>query len=58
MIPVGVPKPAVRVEYDKNGKRASRMFKDAYEARRFYVTKFKLGRNPAVKKENERVNPC
>ena len=42
--------PAVRVEYDPNGQRTTKHFDDAYEARRFYATKFKAGKNPTVKK--------
>ena len=42
--------PAVRVEYDRHGKRVTKHFVDAYEARRFYAAKFKAGKNPIVKK--------
>jgi hypothetical protein len=42
--------PPVKVEYDGRKGRQSKHFTDAYEARRFYVAKFKLGKKPQVKK--------
>lgn len=43
--------PAVKIEYDKNGRRALKDFgTDAYAARRFYVAKLKSKHNPTVKK--------
>ena len=45
--------PGVNIEYDCRGKRVEKHFDDAYEARRFFAEKLKLGKNPKVKKENE-----
>lgn len=42
--------PAVVVEYYCYGKRKSKHFGDAYEARRFYAAKLHQGKNPSVKK--------
>lgn len=43
------PAQAVFVEYDCHGGRRTKKFLDAYEARRFYASKFKSGKNPKVK---------
>ncbi len=40
--------PEVTVEYDKNGKRVTKHFACAFEARRFYASKLKAGKNPSV----------
>lgn len=42
--------PAIDVEYDKNSKRATKHFSDAYKARRFYVAKLNAGKNPVLTK--------
>ncbi|HJN09842.1 MAG TPA: hypothetical protein QF564_14230 [Pirellulaceae bacterium] len=42
--------PAVKVEYDCRGRRATKAFDDAYTARRFYTNKLKAGKNPVVRK--------
>lgn len=42
--------PAVVVEYDSKSGRTYKQFADAFAARRFYATKKKQGKNPAVKK--------
>lgn len=42
--------PPVSVEYDLHAGRATKRFESPYEARRFYATKLKLGKNPQVKK--------
>lgn len=44
--------PAVDIEYDCRGTRIRKHFADAHSAKRFFTTKFKLGRNPSV------VNPA
>jgi len=38
----------VTVEYDKNGARCSKEFKDVFSARRFYAAKYKEGKNPKI----------
>lgn len=50
MQPHNTPKDPIAVEYDANGKRTTKEFKDHFAARRFYVAKLKEGRNPKVKK--------
>lgn len=40
--------PPVAVEYDANGKRATKNFEDPMEAKAFYVAKHKAGKNPMV----------
>jgi hypothetical protein len=40
--------PAVDVEYDARGKRTTKHFEDANEAKAFYVAKEKAGKNPRV----------
>ena len=45
--------PAVVVEYDCYGRRKSRHFGDAYEARRFYAAKLQQGKNPRVKEAHD-----
>jgi hypothetical protein len=42
--------PPVAVEYDARGKRVTRQFANAFEARRFYAAKARAGKNPKVKK--------
>lgn len=44
------PVEPIAVEYDSRGKRVRKEFTDHFEARRFYATKFKAGRNPRVLK--------
>ncbi len=44
------PPSNVAVEYDQRGKRVTKQFTNAYEARRFYVRMLKANRNPLVKK--------
>lgn len=39
---------SIGVEYDCRGRRKLRVFSDCYVARRFYVVKFGLGKNPVV----------
>lgn len=46
--------PAVAVEYDRRGERVLKVFGDAYEARRFYKMKLLGGKNPAVKKVEDK----
>lgn len=41
---------AIEVEYDSRGERVSKIFKDLYEARRFYAGKVRQGKNPKVRK--------
>jgi hypothetical protein len=41
LLPVGV-------EYDCRGRRAVKVFQDAFAARRFYAAKLKAGRRPRV----------
>ena len=55
MSPSTLPPPVVRVEYDgANGERKlSKVFKDPYEARRFYGKLLRDGKNPRVKKGQE-----
>ena len=48
-----LPKMIIEVEYDCRGKRASKSFTKLYEARSFYVMKFKAGRNPKIKGEKK-----
>jgi len=45
-----VPNVAVNVEYDCYGKRVSKSFTKLYEAKRFYIMKFKADRNPKIQK--------
>lgn len=40
--------PSVTVEYDSRGKRVSKYFTDAYAARKFYINKFREGKNPHI----------
>jgi hypothetical protein len=40
--------PRVTVEYDCRGQRKAKTFDCAYEARRFYIAKFKQEKNPKV----------
>jgi hypothetical protein len=50
---VAMKYPPVRiiVEYDARGIRQSRTFTNHYEARRFYASKLKQGKNPSVKQD-------
>lgn len=41
--------PPVRVEYDSRGKRVTKEFADANEAKKFYAAKEKAGKHPKVK---------
>lgn len=50
MGPQNTPKDPVGVEYDAKGKRVTKVFADAYAARRFYGAKLKAGANPKVVK--------
>ena len=52
--PISTRLPSVVVEYDCRGRRATKQFDDAYAARRFYASKFKSGKNPVVKRGEER----
>jgi len=47
---LGIKPPPIQVEYDCRGKRASKVFTDAYLARSFYAMKLKQNKNPQVKK--------
>jgi len=50
-LPMNRQSPPVIVEYDvQGGKRIEKEFSDPYEARRFYSSKLKNGKNPIVKK--------
>ena len=50
-LPMNHQSPPVIVEYDVQGeKRVQKEFSDPYEARRFYSSKLKNGKNPVVKK--------
>lgn len=42
--------PAVKVEYNHNGQRVTKLFTDPYKARSFYGLQLKKGNEPAVKK--------
>ena len=42
--------PPIAVEYDCYGKRKTKEFADPYEARQFWISKSKDGKNPNVKK--------
>jgi hypothetical protein len=53
MFPMQRKSPPVVVEYDCRGKRVSKRFADAYEARRFYAAKLRQGNRPAVKRPKE-----
>ena len=48
MTAISTRMPEVQVEYDCRGVRKSKVFKDPYEARRFYTYKDKMGKNPKV----------
>ena len=48
MKPISTRSPSVTIEYDCNGKRATKFFDVAYKARVFYAMKYKLGKNPQV----------
>ena len=52
MLPISTRSAPVVVEYDCYGKRRRKLFQQAIEARVFYVLKFKQGRNPKVRKED------
>ena len=43
------PQFSIAITYDCRGSRASKLFTDAHEARRFYAVKFKAGKNPELK---------
>lgn len=45
--------PAVEVEYDARGKRVTKHFADANEAKRFFAAKDKAGKNPKVIGQDE-----
>ena len=47
------PKVEVTVFYDKRGERVGKTFTSEYEARSFYVAKFKEGKNPSLKAKKE-----
>ena len=42
--------PPVTVVYDCGKRRAEKTFTDPYEARRFYMLKLKLNKNPELRK--------
>lgn len=44
------PKSTFHVEYDSRGQRVSKQFTCPYQARSFYLAKFKTGKNPKVTK--------
>lgn len=46
--PANTPQQPVTVAYDCRGTRTTKTFTDAYEARRFYVSKYRAGKNPKV----------
>lgn len=48
--PIGTPDPVVDITYESNGERRAKRFTNAREARRFYIAKFKAGKNPTVKR--------
>ena len=48
--PSNTPKPAIVIEYDARGTRASKTFANALAARRFYVAKLNANKNPTIKK--------
>lgn len=48
--PRNTPKPAVTIVYDCRGERKSKTFSCHYAARRFYVKKLSLNKNPKVHK--------
>lgn len=45
--------PPVAVEYDGPKGRETKVFADAFKARRFFARKLKEGKNPQVKKVSE-----
>ena len=51
--PIGTPNDPIEVHYDCRGKRAKKTFTDLHASRRFYVAKFKAGKNPAVVNPNK-----
>ena len=48
----GDPGP-VAVEYNARGRRERKVFRDLYEARRFYAAKYKAGAEPRVSRPTE-----
>lgn len=44
------PQEPVVIEYDSRGRRVTKTFTNAYEARRFWISKDRQGRNPHVVK--------
>jgi len=44
------PNDPVVIEYDLRGRRVTKTFTNAFAARRFWISKDKLGRNPRVLK--------
>lgn len=51
MQPTNTPKANIGVEYDCKGERRVKCFwQDHFKAKVFYVSKFKAGKNPTVRK--------
>ena len=52
--PISTRSPSVTIEYDCNGKRATKLFEQAHKARSFYGKKFAAGKNPRVVPNKEK----